>query len=238
MEKYIEENPLDIDREDDTQINKNDISKKKKSIKGFVVVEQIPEIELTTDEPREFIEVQNADHYYDRLVKKEANDDIRAEESDKRKIEQLSKELRYHESPGMASVYTEEEFSDIEKELTPRVSRCKTDKQITSMSPEQISRESTSEIKNKRVIRSHSMNHGNTGIEKDNLKTIPEFKKHKKWRQKIKDFFTKQNNQETAEGKLEQTYDSYPLDREEQVPTLNDRPMDKRFLENDDNRAA
>ena len=265
MEKYIEENDHNPHREEDIRVNKNDIKKKKWSKSGFVTIEEIPEPATTEEDiAQQQQEGETVEDYYERAAQQESYDDTRAYESDKKKIEQLSKELKYREGDGAASVYTEEEdtgdkpahnpidwggefaakkekeksdeFANIEKDITPRISRRKSKEPITSMSAEQVSRESRDYDKTRKGIRSQS-GKGNTGIERDNLKTMPDHKKIKGWRQKIKDFFTKQNNKEAHKGRLEQMYEDYPLDREYQDPTLNGRPMDKTFLEEED-RAA
>lgn len=261
MEKYIEENPLNKDSEDNARINKNDISKKVRTGRGFISIEEIPEKELSEVEAKDIEEGKGVEDYYDKHEREETEDYLTEKESEEKRIEQLNKELKYHEGAGVASVYTEEaeegglkhnptdwgqfekpkkedEFKGIEREVTPRMSRRKTNDPITSMSPEQIFRESKEHPKRKiRKEQRIYSDTGNTGTEHDNLKTLSGWKKAKSFRQKIMDFFMKQNNEETQQGKLEQMYQDHPLDQEYKEPTLNGKPMDKRFLDEED-RAA
>ncbi|MCC6199082.1 hypothetical protein IT401_02635 [Candidatus Nomurabacteria bacterium] len=217
MEKFIQENSFDKDREDDIRINKNDVNKRKRTGRGFVPLEEIPETDLA-EEAIESVEESDIKDYYTREDKMEIEDSTRAYEHDKKRVEQLTHELKYREGDGTASIYTndevtdnrparkptmwrvgkkskkEEEFSNVIKEIIPRVSRRKIDDPIKSMSPQQVNRKTRSLL-----LEIEKWNRKRTSLNgKDNLKTIPEFKKHKNWRQKIKDFFMKQNDEDKA----------------------------------------
>lgn len=239
MEKHIEENPNDIDREDEIRINKNDISKKKKSLTGFAAMEQIPTNDsqdvFAQDIEEVFQEGENEEFGFDEKIAK------------KEKEEKLRKEiLTFHQHDGVASISSEEpeehdglkhapfiwsdekpkkeeEFADSEKEITPRVSRRKNNDPITSMSSSQVNRKTRSHL---------------VGVEKENKYKASmnshDTPKERSWGKRIKDFLFKQNNQQTSEGKLEQMYASHPLDKEYEEPTLNGNPIDKRFIEDED----
>lgn len=252
----MEENINNPDREEEIRLNKNDINKKKRTGRGFVSIEEIPEKEISEVEAEEIEEGKEVEDYYDKQEREDTEDYFTEKKSEEKRIEQLNKELKYHEGAGVASVYTEEaeeggpkhnpidwgfdekpkkedEFLTLEKDNIPRISRRKTDKQITSMSSSQVNRESRGSLSgiekfNKMRASVHA---------RDNLKTMSGWKKAKSFRQKIMDFFMKQNNQETEQGKLEQMYQDHPLDQEYEEPTLNGKPMDKRFLDEED-RAA
>ncbi len=258
MEKYMEENVNNPDREEDIRVNKNDINKKKKTGKGFIAIEEIPQKELTEDETSEQEEGADVEDFYDRSIKEEYKDDTDAEESDKRKIEQLNKELKYHEGGGVASVYTEdledgelkhnpidwgkyekpkkeEEFPDIEKEITPRIGRRKTNEPITSMSHDKV-------IQNKRYSsRKDERYFGgqpNTGAEHDNMKTLKTTlgkndrpKLERSWGKRIKDFLFKQNNEETPEHTLEQKFEEHSFVEDPETVTHDEFSLEKNIVD-------
>lgn len=200
---------------------------KDKKTRNYIPVEHL------ASEAKEILEqVQDQDLEQDEdetdWLNEAIDDEIRNDESEKR-IKELKKQIfEYHESNGAASIHTvspeekrisfeelqkpkktEDEFAEIEKEILPRISRKKTGHPVSSMSSQKVEPIYHEERKYER----------STGEEHDNLKTFKKAmgkdgrpKMERSFRQKIKDFFTKQMYGETPLQKFEESFDEHPVE--------------------------
>lgn len=236
MEKHIEENPLNIDREDDIQINKNDISKKKKNFNAYSTVEQIPTVEsqdpFSKDIEEEDEEVGEGD------ASKEFQDSLTYDTQGEKRAEELRNEIiNFHETDGVTSVGPDVEGNPV-GESEEQFNYIDTDPAVTTRNIESMGANKTVEYTQAR--RFHKTNK-QKAEDHDNLKTLKNMmgkdnrpRLERSLGKKVKDFIFGQQSEDTSEGKLEQMYASHPLDKEYEEPTLNGKPLDKRFIENED----
>jgi hypothetical protein len=232
MEKHLEENPFNPQREEDIFVTKNDISKKKKSVQGFKTLEEIPDTDPFNKYPEEELEEEKTtDEEFADYV-----DEINYEKkSDEEKIRQLAQEIKFSQGEGVASVGPDVEGNLVgEGDKEEEFKSIEIDPASSSSTIEPMNPLRSHTIKSDYELRSYKREKA-TG--KDNLKTIPESKKERSFRQKIKDFFTTQVHEETPQHKREEQFDDRFFAESLDEATLNGKRMDKRFLD-DENKAA
>lgn len=177
----MEENPNNPERENDIFVEKNDISKKKKSIKGFDTLEQI----ASPENPDPFSRNIEEDEVEDNEVEKtqdesyaEFLEDVSYEKkAEEMKIEQLTTDIKMYEGKGATSVGPDIEGRIISGEAEEEFKHIEVDP--VSVNPGMDSMNPYKNMSSMGDVKKFEKNDKQKASGKDNLKTIPKNKKER-----------------------------------------------------------
>ncbi len=213
MEKYIEENPNNPDREDDIRLTKNDTNKKKKNFKGFSTMEQIPDTNVREPFGEEIYE-----DLEEEKTEEEASTEFREEneykkKTDRMKIEQLTTDIKMHESSGLTSVGPDVEGKIISGEAEEEFNHIEVDP--ASVNPGLETMNPYKNAPSASYVRKFEKNDKKIAKGKDNLKTIPKNKKERSLRGIIRNILGLQVQDASKKQKRENAFlEPYNKDEE------------------------
>lgn len=194
MEKYIEENPTNRENEEYIRINKNDISKNKKNLNGFVTMEEMTDKDTIlpfsedVSELEEDQDIENAYNNFNKEIEREKIKELNEKEIDQIKIDQLTKDIHFHQGEGVASIGPDVEGQDI-SEIEEEFESIKIDPADISIGLDSINPDKR--ISSDHEIRKNRKSNKDKASGHDNLKTITPNKKERSIRGFLRKFLKK-----------------------------------------------
>ena len=200
----MEDDFLNIDREEDICINKNDISPNKKSTIGFKPLEQITDKD--TKEP-----FDRQDNIEDEIEKNEEEmfkdfvDEINYDKnSEAKRIEQLNTDIRMSQSENVTSVGPDVDGESIGNEFEKEFKNVDLGNVLINTGLESMNPQKT--INNIYEIKKYNKESKDIGKRNENLKTLPEKKKERSLRGIIRNILGMQQDGMTVKQRREAAF--------------------------------